>query len=311
MGDPGQKMNREGDEWVKEVAGETAAKRATNAEKKPREAHLRPSAPTGIANREGIPRRAKWFGWVDPGGIGCLIVALFLIIALAFFAQDVVHTLKASNTPVPTVAAVGPGYSTPLAAQPSPPPSRVILGTDGEGLMYYFKEGQGVYAREAPSAEPTRIISLPGFAAHHWSPSRNRIAFVTHNRSNVLPMLYVVDVQTPTLTLASPHDPDRFPADFGLQATSPVAWSPDEVYVAFVAYDGGHRAALLVSEVMSGTVTRLTEGSEPVTSVGWEIVESDQGEKVQRVVYALRRAGDTHLYTVEPNGANRQRWRKP
>jgi Tol biopolymer transport system component len=140
---------------------------------------------------------------------------------------------------------------------------------------------------------------------------RDRIAFVTHNHGDYLPMLYVVDLQSATLSRVSSPDPDRFPSDFGLRSTSPVAWSLNGEHIAFVAYDSAGRAALFVSEVASGTVTRLTEGSEPVTSVGWEMAENEQGDTVQRIVYALVRAGETRLYTVEPNGANNQRWGEP
>jgi Tol biopolymer transport system component len=171
-------------------------------------------------------------------------------------------------------------------------------------VTYVFRDAEGVYALHDPAAEPRLVVPLHSFGAYHWSPGRDRIAFVSDNRSSVLLMLYVVDLASSTLQLVSPSDPDYFPPDFGLRAASPVAWSPDGEYIAFVAYDTSNRAALFVSEVASGRVTRLTEGNEPVTSVGWEIAENDQGDEVQRIVYALLRAGETRLYTVEPNGAN-------
>ena len=248
-------------------------------------------------------RAGKFYGQLSPANLGCLMVTLIVGTLIAFAGKDlfqamISHRAGESARPSPT-------------STPSPPRSLILLGASSTGTVYYFDSPTGVFYRDSGST-PLSIATLPAFEAFHWSPRRDKIAFIIHDRNDALPLLYVLNLASPPsdgqLTLVTRRDPDGFPAEFGLKAESPVAWSQDERYIAFVAYDQSGRAALFVSEVATGRVRRLTEGTEPVTGVAWETYRNEEGEKDERIVYVLVREGREFLYSVERDGANNNPW---
>ena len=85
------------------------------------------------------------------------------------------------------------------------------------------------------------VARFPDYEAFHWSPSRSQLAFVIHSRADVLPRLYTVNLESPPANrepqLVTPRDVNGFPAEFGLRAESPLAWSQDEQHIAFVGYN--------------------------------------------------------------------------
>jgi hypothetical protein len=241
---------------------------------------------------------------INPGTLGCSVVMLILGMLLAFTGKDLFIT---------TFNQVVGGTAQPAAtATPMFPRSLILLGTSPDGRFYYFNSPTGIFYRDSDATSKS-IAALPAFEAFHWSPQGDKIAFVVHDRNDSLPLLYVLDLDHPPadgqLHLITKRDPDGFPASFGLKAESPLAWSQDEKYIAFVAYDQTRKAALFVSEVDTGKVRRLTEGTEPVTSVAWELYEDDQNMDHERIVYVLIKDGRELIYSVEKDGAENNPWR--
>jgi hypothetical protein len=239
----------------------------------------------------------------SPDNLGCLIVALIAGILIASVGKDLPHLL---------LGVQGAGNAPPAAVTtPAPSRSLILLGTWRAGVIY-FNGPTGIFYRDATFTTKS-IALLPDFEEFHWSPHRNKIAFVVRDRNDTMPLLYVLDLtNTPPdgqLTLITRRDPNGFPAEFGLRAESPVAWSQDEQYIAFTAYDQTGKAALFVSEVTTGKVRRLTEGTEPVTSVAWETYRNDRDVEDERIVYVLIRGGKELIYSVEKNGAENNPWR--
>ncbi len=156
------------------------------------------------------------------------------------------------------------------------------------------------------------VARFPDYEAFHWSPSRSQLAFVIHSRADVLPRLYTVNLESPPANrepqLVTPRDVNGFPAEFGLRAESPLAWSQDEQHIAFVGYNQAEKAALFVTDIPTGTVRRLTEGSEPVTSIAWETYTNTQNLADEHIVYVLLQDGKEFTYSVEKNGANNDPW---
>jgi len=189
--------------------------------------------------------------------------------------------------------------------------SLILLGTSLTGTVYYFNSPTGIFYSDSATT-PQSVAALPAFEAFHWSPQRDKIAFVVHDRNDSLPLLYILDLAHPptdgSLALVTKRDPNGFPAEFGLKAGSPIAWSQDEQYIAFVAYDETGKAALFVSEVATGKVRRLTEGTDPVTSVAWETFKNDQNVDDERIVYVLVRDSEERIYSVEKDGAENNPW---
>jgi Tol biopolymer transport system component len=112
------------------------------------------------------------------------------------------------------------------------------------------------------------------------------------------------------LALATARDPDGFPAEFGLKATSPIAWSQDEAYIAFVAYDQNGKATLFATEVATKEVRRLTDGVEPATSVAWETYRIAPNIDDERIVYTLVRDNKELTYSVKKDGADNNPWQR-
>jgi WD40 repeat protein len=243
--------------------------------------------------------------WISPGGLGCAIVTLIVGMLIALVAGKDIFRFLADGKVVDTMQPTA-------TAMPVPPRSLILLGTSPDGVAYYFNNPMGIFYRDSGSIS-TSIATLPAFEASHWSPQENKIAFIVQDRNDTLPLLYVLDLANPPsdgqLGLVTKRDPDGFPAEFGLRAESPVAWSQDEQYIAFVAYDQTGKATLFVSEVATGKVRRLTEGTEPVTSVAWEKYRNDQDVDDEQIVYVLIRDGRELIYSVEKDGAENNPWR--
>jgi dipeptidyl aminopeptidase/acylaminoacyl peptidase len=229
---------------------------------------------------------------------------MLIIVMLVVFVGKDLSRIFASNQ--------GAETTPPIAtARPTLSRSLILLGTSPTGVVYYFNSPTGIFYRDSTSIS-TSIATLPAFEAFHWSPQGNKIAFTVQDRNDTLPLLYVLDLANPPsdgqLRLVTRRDPDGFPAEFGLRAESQVAWSQDEQYIAFVAYDQTGKAALFVSEVATGKVRRLTEGTEPVTSVAWEKYRNDQDVDDEQIVYVLIRDGRELIYSVEKDGAENNPW---
>jgi len=234
--------------------------------------------------------------WVSPSSLGCAVVILVIGMLITFASRDLPRVLMSN----PIVGNVSPTAT----VEPVLPRSLVLLGTSSTGTVYYFHSPTGIYTGSA------KIVTLSAFDSFYWSPRNNRIAFIVQDRSDALPLLYVFDLSNDQLTKATTRDPDSFPAEFGLKAISPIAWSQDEQYIAFVAYDRNGKAALFVSEVATGKVRRLTDGTEPVTSVAWETYRIAPGVDDERIVYVLVRDGKELTYSVKKDGADNNPWQR-
>ncbi|MBN1888789.1 MAG: hypothetical protein JW850_12410 [Thermoflexales bacterium] len=233
----------------------------------------------------------------SPSSLGCLLALVILAMLVYFAGKDLPHILTGDQT------SGGVSSSPSVTVTPVLPRSRILLGSSISGTIYYFQNPAGVY----PNATP--VAWLSDFEAFHWSPSRSKIAFIVHDPKDELPILYVFNLNSGEFIQATKRDGDGFPPQFGLKAELPLAWSQDEQYVAFVAYDDkSGKSALFVSEVVTGKVRKLTDGTNPVTSVAWE---TDKNRNMDRIVYVLVRDNVEFFYSVEKNGANNGLWLPP
>jgi Tol biopolymer transport system component len=162
-----------------------------------------------------------------------------------------------------------------LAPAPSPAvkadkPAFVLLGRHANSV-YYFSEPNGqVLLYDPKSGKSESVFNLSAYQAHLWSPSGNKIAVIS-NQDNESGDLYVIDlsshVQEPVLL--TQRKEDAIPKSFSLLASSPMAWSPDESTIAFVAYGPNDRSEVFIAKVDGSRTWPITTNQHDLSSIVW------------------------------------------
>lgn len=140
---------------------------------------------------------------------------------------------------------------------------------------------------------------LSSYEASHWSP-KGKVAFISRQdigKGHV----YVVDVTQPELEVKqiTQRHQGSLSDDFVLRADSPLAWSPDETAIAFVAFNGD-TSDLFKAEIDSKKTQRITYCKEYIISIAW--VSKDL------IVFVSDTDGREKRYRMKTDGGELQEW---
>lgn len=109
---------------------------------------------------------------------------------------------------------------------------------------------------------------LSSYETFLWSP-KGKIAFISRQDIGK-GHIYIVDVTQPKLEVKqiTQRRQDSLSDDFVLRADSPLAWSPDETAIAFVAFNGD-TSDLFAAQIDGKRTWRITHYKAHITSVAW------------------------------------------
>lgn len=198
-----------------------------------------------------------------------------------------------------------PGIRLSSGSTPASPeieqPAFVLLGKYNDRI-YYFSEPNGqVLCYNPVSSKSESVFDLSSYKAHLWSPQGDKIAIIS-TQDNDSGGLYVVDLSQPTQNPKSltQRSKNTIPKSFALLATSPMAWSPDETIVAFVAYDNDVND--IFAAMVDGSRTwRITTNEKNLSSIAW--ADDDT------LAFVMRANEQYKKFLVQIDGSGWQEWR--
>ncbi|HSG48879.1 MAG TPA: hypothetical protein VLA43_13755, partial [Longimicrobiales bacterium] len=162
---------------------------------------------------------------------------------------------------------------------------------DGRAVFHGWESGAvTTFAALPGGAGPTPLFTVPGDETPFWSPSGQKLAFVTHRDGNA--EVYLADGDgSNLLNLSVNAAEDRLPAEGG----APSPWSPDGARLAFMSGRDGS-VQIHVVDVGTGEVERITEGPNVPTFGGW----SPDGEWI---AFSAGPVGERDVYVVQADGS--------
>jgi hypothetical protein len=224
-------------------------------------------------------------------GVAGWITLIIVISAIIWFLQDLVPMLGGR---------LGVKSPTPLPTQDQR--SLVLLGAYQDRFCSFDRS----------TSDPNKLIcydsslqklpikgKLSSYEALLWSP-KGKIAFIS-GQDVGKGHVYVVDVTQPELEIKqiTQRDQDNLSDDFVLRADSPLAWSPDETAIAFVAFNGD-TSDLFKAEIDSKKSQRITYCKEYIISMAW--VSTDL------IVFVSDMDGREKRYRMKTDGGELQEW---
>lgn len=234
-----------------------------------------------LAEKVGPRRPSIW----DLITIGATVL-LVLVISLVFIPGRQVKEVPSSNL-IPAASAIEH-------------PAFVLLGRYNDEI-YFFSEPNGKVFRYDPQKGTSEsVFDLSSYQTHLWSPQGNKITIVS-TQDNDSGDLYVVDLSKP---IQSPkpltrRSKDTIPKSFVLLSTSPMAWSPNETLVAFVAYDDDVSDIFAVATDGSG-IWRVTTNQKKLSSITW--IDADT------LGFVIQENAQYKKYLIQIDGSGWQEW---
>jgi tricorn protease-like protein len=237
--------------------------------------------------REKLPR-AGCTGW---GVFGCIALAIVLL-AIHWALQDLIPMLGMRL-----------GVRLPVSL-PTRDQSPIVLLGAYQGHTCAFDQS---------TSDPNKLTcydsslhelsikqgKLSSYETFLWSP-KGKIAFIS--RQDVgKGHIYVVDVTQPKLEVKqiTQRHQDGLSDDFVLRADSPLAWSPGETAIAFVAFNGD-TSDLFAAQVDGKRTRRITHYKAHITSVVW--VTTDL------LAFVSDMDGREKRYLIKTDGGSLQEW---
>jgi len=190
----------------------------------------------------------------------------------------------------------------PVSQTPVPRLSRayVLLGVHNGKLYLFDRQAESIIEYKlAQPRDQVQVGSLPSIEAVVPALKTPKIALVS-TKEEERAGIYVLDLSSPDELLWVTSPQAGFPSGYTLGPDSAVSWSPDNHYIAFVAYKNGQ--ADLFSAQSDGThVQRLTYLNANIGTVAWM--------NQQMIAFVSDWEGQDMLYLIDSDGGNLRRAR--
>jgi len=146
-----------------------------------------------------------------------------------------------------------------------------VLGTYQHQVYFFNRSTQKVYRYDPQTKQEKEAFDLVPYETFVWSPSRDKIVFVSSAR-NSLGNLYVVDLTEPTpqpKLITEREAGINFPSNVIIRGDLPLTWSGNNDRIAFVVRkQTEEKDALFVIAADGSDYYRLPE-KERITSLAW------------------------------------------
>jgi len=181
-------------------------------------------------------------------------------------------------------------------ATPTPalPKSYVLLGSYHGKVYFWDQQAKTIkeYDPSHPNQEKRKGLLKSLYLAAR-SPSGDKIALVGIGKGGE--GVYLLDLMD-SEDLMWVTSPERgFPADYSLQPSSTLSWSPDGTLIAFTAFREA-KADLFVADADGTEVRRVTYLGADISSITW--VDSDT------IAFVANLENREAIYLIEYDGAH-------
>jgi hypothetical protein len=214
--------------------------------------------------------------------LGFLIAVLIIIWGLIEF------NILSPSTPL--VKERFPPSQTPLPQPLLPQPLYEVMGAYQHQVYFFNQSTQKAYPYDAQTGQVGDEFNLVPYENFVWSPSRNKIVFISSEYS--LGSLHVVDLDQslphPVL-ITERENGINFPSEVIIRGDLPLAWSESADWIVFVAHkQTEEKDALFVIAADGSEYYRLPE-KDRITSLAWAddkivFVASENGREKRFVV---------------------------
>jgi Tol biopolymer transport system component len=183
-----------------------------------------------------------------------------------------------------------------LSQTPLPQPQHKVIGTYQHQVYLFNQSTQKAYPYDVQTGQLGEEFHLASYEDFVWSPSRNKVVFISNEYS--LGSLYVVDLdQSPPhpVLITKRENGVNFPSNVVIRGDLPLAWNESADRIAFVAHKPSEeRDALFVIAADGSEYYRLPE-KERITSLAWS------GDKI---VFVAFENGQEKRFVVDFDGGN-------